>query len=213
MQTKKYLGSRERHTARSGVNGAMSGLRGCRKVAATQSKSDVDEPDDGHGENCGPGEWLVSWQRSNAAGRAVWLGSQATSSQPHLCYFGGSMKVARQLGIVILLLVLSLAPAMACLIHGATMTAGERACCQTMSAQCGRPDMPASHSCCRGTLPVAGERAIDAKVSTVHLAAVATIPLAVWDMMAPVLPASARIGYTDSSLPGSPPSSISVLRI
>ncbi len=121
--------------------------------------------------------------------------------------------MVRQFGIVLLVLVLGLTPAMACLVPGAAMTAGERACCRTMSTECGQPNMPASHSCCRGSLPVLGEKAVDARAGTVHLFAVATIPLAAWDMTAPVFPAAGRLDYADSSLLGSPPTSVSVLRI
>jgi hypothetical protein len=119
----------------------------------------------------------------------------------------------RQIGVVTMLLLLSVVPAMACLIPGATMTAQERACCRSMGARCGQPDMPASHSCCKETLPVIGKKTIDSRTATIHLFAVATIPLAAWDMMIPVLAVCGRIGYADFSPPGSPPTSVSVLRI
>ncbi len=113
-----------------------------------------------------------------------------------------------------MLLVLGVAPAMACLIPGAVMTAGERACCQKMSIECGQPNMPAAHSCCRGTLPpTVSEKPVDARSATVHLFTVATVPLAVWDMMPPVFRAAGWLEYADFSPLGSPPTSISVLRI
>lgn len=118
-----------------------------------------------------------------------------------------------QFGVVLLVLVMGLSPAMACLVPGDTMTAGERACCRTMSAQCGQPDMPASHSCCKGTQPVIGEKAVDGRSAAIHLSAVATISPAMWDRTIPIFPVYGRKGYADFSPPGSPPTQVSVLRI
>lgn len=128
-------------------------------------------------------------------------------------YSNKAMDRFRQIGVVALLLLLCLTPAMTCLIPGATMTAQERACCRSMGARCGQPDMPASHSCCKGTPPVIGEKAVDGQSAAIHLSAVAAFSPSMWDRMISALPVYVRIGYEDFSPPGSPPTQISVLRI
>lgn len=128
-------------------------------------------------------------------------------------YSNEAMDRFRQFGALALLLLFSVAPAMACLIPGAAMTAEERACCQRMGPACGQPEMPASHSCCRGMLPDAGNKALDAQTATAHLFAVAAIPLTGSGLVDSVLSASAVTGSADFSSLGSPPSTISVLRI
>src|ERR1700744_2803824 len=119
----------------------------------------------------------------------------------------------RHITVLTLLLLLSMAPAMACRIPGATMTAQERACCQRMGDKCGQTDMAASHSCCKGAVPGVDKQAIDARTAAVHLLAIAASPLAASDLLDSVLSAPAVSGYADSPPLGSPPSSISVLRI
>lgn len=44
------------------------------------------------------------------------------------------------------------APAMACALPGAHLTASEHECCQRMQGQCGAMHMPASHSCCHKSI-------------------------------------------------------------
>ena len=56
---------------------------------------------------------------------------------------------SRQLGALVLLLVWSLVPAMACTLPDAQMTPAERACCVQMQRNCVGMDMPASHPCCQ----------------------------------------------------------------
>jgi hypothetical protein len=50
------------------------------------------------------------------------------------------MRVLRQIGVLVLLLVSCLAPAMACMIPNAEMSAQERVCCRMMKNQCGQMD-------------------------------------------------------------------------
>jgi len=59
------------------------------------------------------------------------------------------VKPVRQFASVLLLVVVSGIPAMACLIPGAEMTEAERDCCKHMAQQCGSMNMPSSHSCCK----------------------------------------------------------------
>jgi len=47
------------------------------------------------------------------------------------------MRVIRQFGVLVLLLVSCLAPAMACMVPNAEMSTQERTCCRMMKNQCG----------------------------------------------------------------------------
>jgi hypothetical protein len=64
-------------------------------------------------------------------------------------YADGTVNRSRQLGALVLLLVWSLVPAMACTLPDAQMTPVERACCIQMQRNCSGMDMPASHPCCQ----------------------------------------------------------------
>ena len=78
------------------------------------------------------------------------------------------MRVIRQLGVLVLLLVSWLTPAMACMVPDAQMNTEERACCRAMKNQCGRMEMPASHGCCQKTPPSVHDNALDTKAVTSH---------------------------------------------
>jgi hypothetical protein len=123
------------------------------------------------------------------------------------------MKVARQLGIVILLLVSYLTPAMACVVSDVQMNAQERACCRAMKNQCEQMGMPASHGCCQKTPKSVQDNALDTKAVTYHPVAVAVIWLsaAEWLKLNPVV--TGLIEHPAYSPPQSPPTSISVLKI
>lgn len=122
------------------------------------------------------------------------------------------MRIFRQFGALILLLVFSLAPAMACMTPDAAMTTQERACCRMMEHQCGRMEMPASHGCCQKTLSSVHDNALDTKAVTIHPVVVPVI----WCAPEPVNPASAVMGWVKHpgySPPNPLPSTISILRI
>ena len=123
------------------------------------------------------------------------------------------MKMFRQLGIVALLLVSYLTPAMACVISSVQMNATGRACCRVMQSQCDKMSMPASHGCCQKTSMSAHENALITKaVSDQQLAASAAYAVApAWFQPAPI--ATGWVEHADVSPPQSPPHSISVLRI
>ena len=123
------------------------------------------------------------------------------------------MKAARQFGIVLLLLVSYLTPAMACVVSNVQMNAKERACCRAMKNQCEQIGMPASHSCCQKTPKSAHDSALDTKAVTYHPIAVAIIWLSAteWLSLNPVV--TGLIEHADYSPPQSPPATISVLRI
>jgi hypothetical protein len=123
------------------------------------------------------------------------------------------MRILRQLGVLVLLLVSCLAPAMACMVPNAEMSTQERACCHAMKNQCGQMEMPASHGCCQKTPASVHGNALDTKTVTLHPVVVAVVQLAAFEL---VNPASAVIGWVehpDYSPPKSPPATISILRI
>jgi len=123
------------------------------------------------------------------------------------------MKAVRQFGIVILLLVSYLTPAMACMVSDVQMNAEERACCRAMQNQCEQSGMPASHGCCQKAPHSTLDNALATKAATYHPVAVAAIWLTASEWSYPTAAAAGRVEHTDYSPPQSPPGSISVLRI
>ena len=122
------------------------------------------------------------------------------------------MRICRQFGVLFLLLVSCLAPAMACMVPNTQMNTEERACCRTMNNQCGQMEMPASHGCCQKAPPSAFDNALNTKTAAFHPVVVSVIWLAAFT----VNPASTVIGWVerpDYSPPKPPPSTISILRI
>ena len=124
-----------------------------------------------------------------------------------------SMKAARQFGIVILLLVSYLTPAMACMVSDVQMNADELACCRAMKNQCEQMGMSASHGCCQKTSGSAHENALDTKAVTYH----PVVVLTAWVIAIPWLHQPTMIAewleHPDYSPPKPPPGSISVLKI
>jgi hypothetical protein len=124
------------------------------------------------------------------------------------------MRIFRQFGVLLLLLLVSsLAPAMACMVPDVQMSTEERACCRTMKNQCGQMEMPTSHGCCQKTLPSIHDNALDTKSVTVHPIVVPVIWLAAFEMVHPVSAVTGWVEHPDYSPPKSPPATISILRI
>lgn len=123
------------------------------------------------------------------------------------------MKAARQFGIVILLLVSYLTPAMACMVSNVPMNAEERACCRAMKNQCEQTGMPASHGCCQKTLLSAHDNALATKAIAYHPIVITTVWLLASESLKPTSGVAGWVEHTDYSPPQSPHSSISVLRI
>jgi hypothetical protein len=123
------------------------------------------------------------------------------------------MKAARQLGIVILLLVSYLTPAMACMVSDVEMNAEERACCQAMHLRCEQMGMPASHGCCQKAPKSAQENALDTKAVAHHPIAVVVIWLSAAESLELNPVATGLAQHADASPPQPPSSTISVLRI
>jgi hypothetical protein len=123
------------------------------------------------------------------------------------------MKGLRQFGVLVLLLVISLAPAMACMVPDAQITSQERACCRTMSSQCGQTEMPAAHGCCQKTPASLYDHALDTKTVEFHPVVVPVIWLAASELVNPIAAVTAWVERSDHTPPKSRPSTVSILRI
>ncbi|QHN02902.1 hypothetical protein FTO74_05595 [Granulicella sp. WH15] len=123
------------------------------------------------------------------------------------------MRVLRQFGVLLLLLVSCLAPAMACMLPNAEMSAQERACCHMMKDQCGQMEMPASDDCCQKTPPSVHDNALATRTVAFHPAIVPVIWLAAVEMVSPPPAVVGWIERSSSSPPKSQPGTISILRI
>lgn len=124
------------------------------------------------------------------------------------------MRIYRQFGVLVLLLMSCLAPAMACVVSNTEMNAEERACCRMMKNQCGQLDnMPASHGCCQKTLPGVRDNALDTKTVTFHRGVAHVIWLAAFELVNPKAVVTEWVERPDYSPPKPPPSTISILRI
>jgi hypothetical protein len=123
------------------------------------------------------------------------------------------MRVFRQFGVLFLLLVSCLAPAMACMVPTVQMNTEERACCRAMKNQCGQMEMPASHGCCQKTPPSVHDNALDTKAVTFHPVVTPVIWLAAFELVNPTPTVIAWVERPDYSPPKSQPATISSLRI
>jgi hypothetical protein len=122
------------------------------------------------------------------------------------------MRILRQFGVLVLLLVSCLAPAMACMVPDAQMNTEERACCRTMKNQCGQMEMPASHGCCQKT-PNVHANALDTKTVTFQPVVVSVVWQAALELVNPTAAVAGWVEHSDSPPPKSPPSTISILRV
>ena len=123
------------------------------------------------------------------------------------------MRALRQLGVMVLLLATSLAPAMACMAPAAQMTTEERACCRMMNYQCGQMQMSKSSGCCQKTPQSAFDNALATGPSVLHPVPVSVVWLSASELMNRVFTVAGWVEHTDYSPPKSPPSTISILRI
>jgi hypothetical protein len=123
------------------------------------------------------------------------------------------MRSLRQFGVLVLLLVSCLAPAMACMVPDVQMNTEERACCRAMKNQCGQMEMPASHGCCQKAPASVHDNALDTKAVVFHPVVVPVLWLAAFELVKPTSAVTGWAERSDYSPPQSPPSTISVLRI
>jgi hypothetical protein len=122
------------------------------------------------------------------------------------------MRSLRQLGIVVLLLLSYLTPAMTCMVSDVEMNAEERACCQAMKNQCEQMGMPVTHGCCQKAPRSAHDDALYTKAIT-HHPVTTTIWLTASECLYPTPVSMGWVEHIDYLPPQSPPNSLSVLRI
>jgi hypothetical protein len=124
------------------------------------------------------------------------------------------MRIFRQFGVLVLLLVSCLTPAMACMVPNAKMSTEERTCCRAMKNQCGQMDnMPASHGCCQKTAPSVHDNALDTKSVMLHPVVGAVVRLAAFELVNPASTVAGWVERPDYSPPKPPPATPSILRI
>lgn len=123
------------------------------------------------------------------------------------------MRILRQFGVLILLLVSCFAPAMACMVPAAQMNTEERACCHMMKNQCGQMEMPASQNCCQKTPPSVHDNALATQSTAFQPVMIPIIWLAAPELRNPASTVVGWVQHTDYSPPKSPPATISILRI
>jgi hypothetical protein len=123
------------------------------------------------------------------------------------------MRILRQFGLLVLLLVSCLAPAMTCMVPNAAMSVQERACCRMMKNQCGQMGMPASHGCCQKTPLGVHDNALDTKATNFHPVAPPVVWLAAFKLVNSTSSVAGWVEHPDYSPPKSPPTTISILRI
>ena len=125
------------------------------------------------------------------------------------------MKAIRQFALVLAIVLPLLSPTMVCALPNVHLSPAEQACCKHMDSLCGTMAMPASYGCCHKEVPTASNwnaaiRASSAKVQ-MDWSAIAKRSPAILLPMPVVLSDYAQ--WDGSTLPQSPPSAISVLRI
>lgn len=102
---------------------------------------------------------------------------------------------------------------MACFLPDAQMTQAEKECCRHMAEQCGKMEMPSSHSCCE-TVVVPGPVSL---VTAIHSLAIdlSVLPhFSAESDLASGSPASwSALAFNVHSPPESPPSTSQILRI
>jgi hypothetical protein len=123
------------------------------------------------------------------------------------------MKLWRQFGIVLLLLVFCVGPVMACMTPDTQMTTEERACCRTMQGQCGQMEMLGSNDCCKKVPSAVHENALKTDTASFHPAVFVTLWVLSFDLLAPQDLAEGWLPRLEHSPPKSPPSIISSLRV
>jgi hypothetical protein len=123
------------------------------------------------------------------------------------------MRSLRQFGALVLLLVMSVAPAMACMVPAAQMNTQERECCRMMKDQCGQIGMSASYGCCQKTPQSVQINALDTKAVAFHPVVVVAIWKTAAELLNPTTVVSEWIDRPEYLPPQSPPATISVLRI
>lgn len=116
----------------------------------------------------------------------------------------------RQFGALVLLLVWSLVPTMACTLPEVQMTPVERACCIQMQRNCSGMGMSASHPCCQKQVRTDQSAIVQEVQRPSHPIVMQIVPGT--QMTLPVSLARERLALNFSP-PQSPPSAVTILRI
>lgn len=174
--------------------------------------------------------YSVDCSRANKAEIEILLSSFMMSIPPGALLFtqGGlyypesrckvelTMKAMRQFALMLAVLLPLLVPVMACTLPSAHMSATENACCRQMKGQCGSMAMPASHGCCHKEVPTASHwnAAVQANSTNIQInfSTIAGLPSSAIFTPLPVV-LSKDTQRSGSTLPQSPPTAISILRI
>lgn len=120
----------------------------------------------------------------------------------------------RQLVALLLVLFISGAPAIACMLPGAQMTKQELACCRMMKGDCGHMQMSSGQDCCQKVPQTSSDNAIQWKAPSFHPIVVVAFYVATWERLHSALLLAGAIAHPDASPPPkSPPSTISILRV
>jgi hypothetical protein len=126
------------------------------------------------------------------------------------------MKPVGRVGVSLLSLLLFATPIMACTMQANAMTAAERDCCKRMAQECGKGKMSQSHSCCKTVAMPDHLPAIKSAsdVSSDHTTPAIAHALPQISVAFPLMTFSSPVWVSDMhGPPGSPPVTISVLRI
>lgn len=126
-----------------------------------------------------------------------------------------AVKAVRQFALILAIVLPLVTPAMACALPNAHLSPSEHSCCKRMQGHCGSMDMPTSQGCCQMEAPTATNWNAALQIApanvTVNLAASAALLPA---MLTPFsVDMSAYVQQPVGTLPQSPPSAISILRI
>jgi len=126
------------------------------------------------------------------------------------------MKLVGKVGVLLLSLLLFATPIMACTMQANAMTAAERDCCKRMAQECGKGRMSQSHSCCKTVAMPDHLPAIKSAsdVRSDHPTFVLAHALPQISVAVPLMELASLVCASDMhGPPGSPPVTISVLRI
>ena len=119
----------------------------------------------------------------------------------------------RQLAALLLLLFISGAPAIACMLPGAQMTAAELACCRMMKGDCGHMQM-SSGDCCKKVPQTSEMSAVQWKVPAFHPIVLTSLCVATWGLSPSAVLLAGSVAHPGASPPPeSPPPTISILRV
>ncbi len=125
------------------------------------------------------------------------------------------MKAARQFALILAVLLPLVMPAMACALPNARLSPAESACCTQMNGQCGSMQMPTTHGCCQKEAPDVTNWTAVIQPKSVNVPMYLAAPTALGPAMLLLLPVAlpTRSQRPGNSLPQSPPSAVSILRI